>query len=273
MTRYGWRTFGLEVVMIAVTVLFAFPLYVLVNLSLRPEGQLSNPLAIHWPPTLDNYSAAWHQAGLGRAIFDSLAITVCSVAVVVVVSSMAAYPLARSTARLSRWTFGLFMLGLLLPFQLALLPLYTTMRDLHALGSLWGLILFYSGLQVPFCVFLYTAFLRAMPRDYEEAAVLDGCTPLRAFRYVVFPLLRPVTGTVVILNAIFVWNDFLTPLLYLSGTDRQTIPVAIFTFVGQYSSDWQLVFAALVMGIAPILLVYFAMQRQIIRGFSGGLKG
>jgi raffinose/stachyose/melibiose transport system permease protein len=78
---------------------------------------------------------------------------------------------------------------------------------------------------------------------------------------------------VIILNAIFVWNDFLTPLLYLSGTDRQTIPVAIFTFVGQYSSDWQLVFAALVMGIAPILLVYFAMQRHIIRGFSGGLKG
>jgi raffinose/stachyose/melibiose transport system permease protein len=90
---------------------------------------------------------------------------------------------------------------------------------------------------------------------------------------VVFPLLRPITGTVVILNAIFVWNDFLTPLLYLSGTDKQTLPVAIFTFVGQYTTNWQLVFAGLVMGIAPVLVVYFALQRHIIRGFAGGLKG
>jgi raffinose/stachyose/melibiose transport system permease protein len=273
MTRYTKRTFGLELVMIAVTVLFAFPLYVLVNLSLRPQGQLANPLGVHWPLTLANYSSAWHQAGLGRALFDSLVVTAVSVAIVVVVSSLAAYPLARSTARLSKTTFALFMLGLLLPFQLALLPLYTTMRDLHLLGSLWGLVLFYSGLQVPFCVFLYTAFLRSLPRDYEEAAVLDGCSQLNAFWRVVFPLLRPITGTVVILNAIFIWNDFLTPLLYLSGSGRQTIPVAIFTFVGQYSTNWQLVFAGLVMGVAPILLVYFAMQKQIIRGFSGGLKG
>jgi raffinose/stachyose/melibiose transport system permease protein len=126
---------------------------------------------------------------------------------------------------------------------------------------------------MPFSVFLYTAFLRAMPRDYEEAAVLDGCSPFQAFWRVVFPLLRPVTGTVVILNAIFIWNDFLTPLLYLSGSSHQTIPVAIYTFVGQYTSNWQLVFAGLVMGITPILLIYFAMQRHIIRGFTGGLKG
>jgi raffinose/stachyose/melibiose transport system permease protein len=273
MTRYTKRTFGLELVMIAVTVLFAFPLYVLVNLSLRPQGQLANPLGIHWPLTLDNYSSAWHQAGLGRALFDSVVVTAASVAIVVGVSSLAAYPLARSTSRLSKSAFALFMLGLLLPFQLALLPLYTTMRDLHLLGSLWGLVLFYSGLQVPFCVFLYTAFLRSLPRDYEEAAVLDGCSALNSFWRVVFPLLRPITGTVVILNAIFIWNDFLTPLLYLSGSGSQTIPVAIFTFVGQYSTNWQLVFAGLVMGVAPILLVYFAMQKQIIRGFSGGLKG
>src|SRR5262245_55255416 len=109
MSRYTWRTFGLEVGMIAVTILFAFPLYVLVNRAVRPEGELSSPLAMQWPPTLENYGNAWHQAGLGRAIFDSLVITIGSVVVVVVVSAMAAYPLARSTARLSRWMFGLFM--------------------------------------------------------------------------------------------------------------------------------------------------------------------
>jgi raffinose/stachyose/melibiose transport system permease protein len=232
-----------------------------------------DPLALHGGLTLANYRQAWHEAALGRAIFNSAVITVVSVAIVVVVSSLAAYPLARGTARWSKWLFGLFMLGLLLPFQLALLPLYTTIRDLHLLGTLWSLVLFYSGLQIPFSVFLYTAFLRALPTDYEEAALLDGCSPLQAFRRVVFPLLRPITGTVVILNAIFIWNDFLTPLLYLSGSSHQTIPVAIYTFVGQYTSNWQLVFAGLVMGITPILLIYFAMQRHIIRGFAGGLKG
>lgn len=273
MNRYTPRTFGLEVVMIAVAILFIVPLFVLVNLSLRPQYQLVDPLTVQFPLTLENYRVAWREAALGSAIVDSAIIAFVSVAIVVVVSSLAAYPLARSTARWSKWTFALFMLGLLLPFQLALLPLYTTMRDLHLIGSLWGLILFYSGLQMPFSVFLYTAFLRVLPRDYEEAAVLDGCTAFQTFRRVVFPLLRPVTGTVVILNAIFIWNDFLTPLLYLSGSDHQTIPVAIYTFVGQYTSNWQLLFAGLVMGIAPILLIYFAMQRHIIRGFTGGLKG
>jgi len=272
-SRYTWRTLGLEAVMIAVAAVFAFPFFILLNLSLRPQYQLVDPLAIHGGFTLVNYRAAWREAALGRAIFDSAVVTVFSVLIIVVVSSLASYPLARSTARWSKWLFALFMLGLLLPFQLALLPLYTTIRDLHLLGTLWSLVLFYSGLQIPFSVFLYTAFLRAMPREYEEAAFIDGSSPIQAFRGVVFPLLRPITGTVVILNAIFIWNDFLTPLLYLSGSSRQTIPVAIFTFVGQYTSNWQLVFAGLFVGIAPILLVYFAMQRHIIRGFAGGLKG
>jgi raffinose/stachyose/melibiose transport system permease protein len=273
MNRYTWRTFSLELVMIGVAAIFALPFYILINLSLRPQYQLVNPLAIQGNFTIHNYTTAWHQAALGHAMFDSAVIAISSVVIVIIVSSMAAYPLARSTARWSKWMFGLFMLGLLLPFQLALLPLYTTIRDLHLVGTLWSLILFYSGLQIPFSVFLYTAFLRSMPRDYEEAAILDGCSPFQAFRRVVFPLLRPITGTLVILNAIFIWNDFLTPLLYLSGSSHQTVPVAIYTFVGQYTSNWQLVFAGLVVGIAPILVIYFAMQRHIIRGFAGGLKG
>ena len=273
MSRYRLSTFGLELLMVAVTVAFAFPLYILVNLSIREPNDFSSPLSPTTSPTLENFTSAWTQASLGSAFVDSLIVTAASVVVLVLVSALAAYPLARSTARWSRGTFLLVMLGLLLPFQLALLPLYETMRDLDLLGSVWSLVLFYSGLQVPFTIFLYVGFLRALPRDYEEAALLDGCSPLQAFGRVVFPLLRPVTGTVLILNAVFVWNDFLTPLLYLSGSDNQTIPVAIFGFVGQYTSQWQLVFAGLVMGVLPILVVYFLLQRHIIKGFAGGLKG
>jgi len=273
MNRYRARTFGLELVMIAVAAVVGFPIYVLVNLAVRAPSDTSSPITPTASPTLDNFTQAWERGALGGALANSALVTVGSVVIVLAVSSLAAYPLARVASRWSRWTYLLIMLGLVLPFQLAALPLYQTMRDLGLLGTVWSLILFYSGLQVPFTVFLYVAFLRALPRDFEDAALIDGCTQLQGFRHVVFPMLKPVTVTALVLNAIAVWNDFFTPLLYLSGTDQQTMPVAIAGFVGQYITDWNLIFAALVISIVPILAVYFALQRSIINGFAGGLRG
>lgn len=273
MNRYRWRTLALEMVMIAAALVVAFPVYVLVNLAIRPPPDTSSPIRPTTKPTLDNFTQAWQEGGLGGALVNSVLVTAGSVLIVLAVSSLAAYPLARATAKWSRGMFLLIMLGLVLPFQLAALPLYQTMRDLGLLGSVWALILFYSGLQVPFTTFLYVGFMRALPRDFEDAALIDGCRPLEVFRYVVFPMLKPITVTALVLNAIAVWNDFFTPLLYLSGSDQQTVPVALAGFVGQFVSDWNLIFAALVISSVPILAVYFALQRSIINGFAGGLKG
>lgn len=259
--------------MIAVGLIFLIPVYILVNESLKAPSDLSGPLAPARHPTFQNYTSAWGQAGLGHALLTSVLVTVCSVAVLVVVSSLAAYPLARSTRRWPTVAFYVFMIGLLLPFQLALVPLYITMRDLNLLGSPVSLILFYSGHLAPFSIFLYSGFLRAQPVEYEEAAAVDGADTLQTFWRVVFPLMRPVTGTVIILNVLNVWNDFFTPLLYLSGSGNQTVPVALYSFVGEFVSKWNLVFAGLVITIAPILLVYFLMQRTIIKGFASGIKG
>jgi raffinose/stachyose/melibiose transport system permease protein len=271
--RYRWRTFGLELAMVAAAVVVGFPVYVLVNLAIRAPSDTSSPIRPTTSPTLANFAHAWQQGRLGGALVNSVLVTSGSVLVVLAVSSLAAYPLARSTARWSRGTFLLIMLGLVLPFQLAALPLYQTMRDLGLLGSVWALILFYSGLQVPFTTFLYLGFLRALPRDFEDAALIDGCRPLEVFRYVLFPMLKPITVTALVLDAVFVWNDFFTPLLYLSGSAQQTMPVAVAGFVGQFVSNWPLIFAALVISILPILAVYFALQRSIINGFAGGLRG
>jgi raffinose/stachyose/melibiose transport system permease protein len=273
MNRYTGRTLALEVLMIAVAVVFAFPVYVLINLALRSPSDTSSPIVPTSSPTLDNFTEAWREGGLGGALINSVVVTVVSVAIILVVSSLAAYPLARSTAHWSRGAFLLIMLGLILPFQLASLPLYQTVRDLGLLGSVWSLVLFYAGLQVPFTTFLYVGFLRALPRDFEEAATIDGCGPLTAFRYVVLPMLKPITVTALVLNTVSVWNDFFTPLLYLSGSDQQTMPVAVAGFVGQFVSDWNLIFAALLISIVPVLAVYLALQRSIINGFAGGLKG
>jgi raffinose/stachyose/melibiose transport system permease protein len=259
--------------MIAVAIMFFIPIYVLVNLAVRQPGDPATPLA--WPTaiTFDNFIDAWVQGNLGNALANSAVITVLSVVILVTLSALAAYPLARSTRRWSRLTFAIFMLGLILPFQLGMIPLYTTMRDLGLLGSVWSLVIYYVGLQIPFSIFLYTGFLRGLPVEYEEAAAVDGAGLMSTFGRIVFPLLRPVTGTVVILNVIIVWNDFFTPLLYLSGSGVQTVPVALFSFVGQYTSQWNLVFAGLVISITPILAVYFALQRTVIKGFASGLKG
>jgi raffinose/stachyose/melibiose transport system permease protein len=134
-------------------------------------------------------------------------------------------------------------------------------------------VIIYIGAGMPFNVFLYTIFMRSVPRDYEEAAVLDGCGPLRMFWHVVFPLMRPVTGTVVILATINVYNDFFAPLLYLSGSGVSTVPLALRDFSSQYFTDWGAIFAALVISITPVLVFYLLLQKHIIRGFAGGLKG
>jgi raffinose/stachyose/melibiose transport system permease protein len=272
--RYGLANLLTELAMIGAALVIVFPVYVLVTLSLKSRGEVTKePLSLPSTFLLSNYKHAWSEASLGPAIVSSTVITVSSGLLLVLLGSLASFTLARRATRLSYATYLLFLLGLVLPFQLALIPLYQTVRDLHLIGTYWSMIGFYTGLQLPFTIFLYTGFLRSIPRDYEHAAAIDGASQLEAFAQIVFPLLRPVTGTVIILNAIFTWNDFLTPLLYLSGSDRRTIPVAVNSFVGQYVTQWQLVFAGLVIAIAPILLVYFLLQRTIIKGFASGLKG
>lgn len=272
MHRRTWRTYLLELAMVLAAMVFAFPFYILVNLSLRKPGSLAAPLRPSLQPTVENFVNAWDRASLGAAMVNSIVVTVVSVILIVALSSFAAFPLARCTRGWSRFTFLGFMAGLLLPFQLGMIPLYTTMKDLHLLGSLVSLIVYYAGLQMPLSIFLYTTFMRAVPRDYEESAYIDGAGPIACFRLIVFPLMRPVTGTVAIMTAIFAWHDFLTPLLYVGGTDRQTLPVAIYGFVQQYVSQWSLLFAGLIISVVPILLCYFFMQKRIIKGFAGGLK-
>ena len=273
MNRYTWRTGLGEGGMFIVALIFLFPIYILLNMAVRPATDGSSPLALTTAPTLENFGTAWTQSGLGGAIVNSIIVTVVSVLLIVAISSLAAYPLARITAGWSSFAFYGFMIGLLLPFQLGLIPLYTTMRQLGLLGSILPLIIIYVGLRVPFSLFLYVQFLRQIPIDYEEAASLDGANRLQTFGRVVFPLLRPITGTVIILNGLFIWNDFLQPLLYLSGTNNRTVPVAVYSFVGEFTSQWGVIFSALIIGVVPILIAFFFLQKSLIQGLASGVKG
>jgi raffinose/stachyose/melibiose transport system permease protein len=272
--RPGYGRYVLELVMVAAAVVFLFPVYALVTLSLKSPSQIADsPLSPPTSPTFHNFGDAWSSASLGSALVNSTVITALSLLLLIVIGSTGAYYLARRVRGLGYSLYVLFLLGIILPFQLGMIPLYKLVDDLGWLGTYQGMILFYTGIQMPFTVFLYTGFIRALPPDYAQAALIDGCNHRQAFTRIVFPLLRPITGTVIILNAVFIWNDFFTPLLYLGGSGKETVPVAVFSFVGQYVSNYGLVFAGLVLAALPILIIFLLLQRYVIKGFAGGLKG
>jgi raffinose/stachyose/melibiose transport system permease protein len=271
--RYTFRTLILEIVMIVVALIFMAPIYILIINALRPESDQSTALSFPAAPTFDNFVTAWQTANLGAAMINSLVVTIVSVFVIAFIGSLAAYPLARLTSGWSKAAYYGFMAGLILPFQLGLIPLYQTMRDIGQIGSLSSLVIIYAGIQTPLAIFLFTEFLRSVPADYEEAASLDGAGRWGTYWHVVLPMVRPITGTVVVLNAVLIWNDFYVPLLYLGGSGNATLPVAVFQFTGQYSSQWGLIFSSLIIGCIPIVAAFLIMQRAVFRGYATGIKG
>lgn len=273
-TRYGLGSLLRELSMIVVAIIFLFPVYVLVSLSFKSAADINaGGLGLPQPVDTSNYPTAWESASIGAAFLNSLTITFGSILLLIVLGSLAAYYLARVSSNVSYGIYILFLVGIILPFQLALVPLYRMMYEAGLLGTYGSMIAFYTGLQLPFTVFLYTGFLRGVPREYGEAALVDGAGHMMSFVRVTFPMLRPITGTVIILNAVFIWNDFLTPLLYLSGSGKETLPVAIYAFVGQYTAEWGLVFASVILAAVPMLAVFLFLQRFVIKGFASGLKG
>jgi raffinose/stachyose/melibiose transport system permease protein len=275
--RYTWRTFSRELILIVGALVFFVPVYLGVQLSLKSTPDVFlHPLSFPSHPVVGNYQTAWRGAaghGLGRALVNSLVITIGSVVGLVVIGSVCAYTIARRPSRLGTVLYALFLLGIIVPFQLGIVPIYVAMRSIGLVPSYFGQILLEIGLLMPFTVFLYTGFVRTLPREYEEAAQVDGAGLMRTFFRVVFPLLRPVTGTVAVLAAVVVWNDFFLPLVFLTGSKYEPLPVAVYAFVGDFLSQWNYIFAAVVVAMLPVLAFYLFAQRQLIRGFSGGIRG
>ena len=168
--------------------------------------------------------------------------------------------------------YVLFVLGIILPFQLGLVPTYSVLQHLHLVGSYLGIILLYTGIWMPFSVFLYTGFVRAPRRStrrHRPSTAPPRCA--RSGRSCSL-LLRPVTGTVAIFTGLIIWNDFFLSLIFLNGTNKTPLPVAVYTFVGAFASRWNLIFAAVIVSLAPVLIFFLVAQRQLIHEFTGGIK-
>lgn len=256
----------------------AAPVYLLVVLSFKtPQEAAVSPFAPPHALHVQNYSEAWAggngTATFGEALINSFITTAAVVALVIILGAPAGYALARRASRISGGLFWLFVVGMILPAQLGFLPLYVFLVNAGLAGSRLGLILVFVGQLLPLSVFLYTGFARSLPDDYEKAASVDGASSLRVFIQIVLPLMRPVTGTVAILVGMFTWNDFFTPLIFVGGTSNVTLPVAVQSFVGHYVSKWNLIFAGIVIALAPIVVFYISSQKYVIRGFTSGVRG
>lgn len=206
---------------------------------------------------LDNYINAFEKLDYLKVFSNSLIITVLSNIVLIVFCSMAAYMLVRTKKRISNVIFMIFVAAMIIPFQSIMIPLIKTAGNFGLLNSIWGLVIMYLGFGSGMTIFLYHGFIKGIPVELEEAAIIDGCSRFGVFWRIVFPLLKPITVTIVILNSLWIWNDYLLPSLVLQNPEYRTIPLATFFFFGQYTKQWDLALAALVLGIIPLLIFFF----------------
>lgn len=249
------------------------PIYLVVVNSLKTRAEAGNMGAgLPGAPQWENFLTVIEQGKLGGAFFNSLLYSLAATALCVILASMAAYVLARRRTRGHRLLYLLLIMGIAMPTNFV--TLMQVMQWTHLVNTQIGIILLYAAMQIPFSVFLVYAFIGTIPRELDEAALMDGCTPLRAFFRVIFPLLTPVLVTLSVLSILNIWNEFLMPLYFLNRSSDWPMTLAVYNFFGQYQSDWSLVSADVVLTILPVIVIYLVAQRWILSGMSAGaVKG
>ena len=268
-------TIVLQIVMVIIALIFLAPFYFLLVNSVKSLGDIMVDAA-NWPTAFhfDNYSKAWEMTRFPEAFANSVIITVISNLIIAMLSAMAAYRMVRSNTRFNQIVFMLFVSAMVIPFQSIMIPLLQVINFLGVNNSIVGLILSYLGLGIPLSVFLFHGFVKGIPLEIEEAATVDGASPFRVFARIVLPMLKPMMVTVIILNCLWVWNDYLLPSLILQSPELRTIPLATFAFFGQYSKQWDMALPALVLGITPIIIFFLSLQKYIVEGVAAGsVKG
>lgn len=271
-----WASKASKIIILALWALIvSIPLLILVTVTVKsPQDLLHTTLGLPKVFMWSNFAEAWRTANLGMAFGNSILITGLAIVGIVLASSFAAYPLARVKSKFTSTMFLYFISGIMVPFQLSMIPLYKLLKFLHLINTHQGVILIFIAMSIPFSIFLYTGFLKGIPKELEESALMDGCGPFRTFATIIFPLMKPVTASVIITNSLSIWNDFLVPLLFLQAKTSRTIPMAIFTFTGQYNNSWNMIFAAILLGTLPLVITFLFLQKHFIKGIVGGaVKG
>ena len=242
MFRYTKLTALREFAFWLLALVFLAPFYFLITTSLKSDQETltTSNLAPPSTPDFGNFLEVLTAQGNSNVVLgliNSVLITAGSILLLVLFGSITGYVLSRSTRRWSRGVYYLFLIAIVLPTQLGTVPLYIGARSIGLTGSIWGMVILYTGMLLPLSIFLYAGFFRGLGTEYEEAATIDGASRTQVFFRIVLPLMSPATGTVAILAGLIVWNDFFTALIFLGGSTTQTLPVAMYTYVGGLVSE------------------------------------
>ena len=271
-----------SVLLVCLSLIWLSPIYIILANSFKSRDEMYvNPLGMPVKFSLEYYSGAMEKMNFLRAFGVSLVITIVSVAIIVVLCAMAAWMMARSDGKLSKAIYYTLILTMLIPFQTLMMPLMQEMNSLEKLlgiqikDTIGGLIFMYIGFGAGMGVFMFYGFVKgSLPRTLEEAAIIDGCNTWQLFWRVVFPLMKPTIITLVILDVIWIWNDYLLPSLTLKSASNRTIPIGTQVFFGQYTIEWNMAMAALMLTIIPVVVFYLCAQKHIVKGVAAGaVKG
>ncbi|RXZ81936.1 carbohydrate ABC transporter permease [Paenibacillaceae bacterium] len=258
-------------ILIAAAIFTLFPIYMAILNSLKTQGEmLTNILSL--PSTLEwgNYQDAYKKINYLRSLKNTAIVVAVGLAGIVLFSSMAGYKLSRTPGKLSAFIFGLFVMSTLIPFHSIMITLVKISKDLKLQGTTVGLGLVYIGLGVAVAIFLYHGFVKSIPRELDEAALMDGCGEFRLYLRIIFPLLLPITATIAILNTLWMWNDFLLPLLLLTRFQEYTLLLSTNMLFGEYNNDWSAILSSLVLAMLPVVVLYLVLQKYILHGIAEG---
>ena len=268
------RAVIVSVILIPICILWIYPLLWMVSASLKTNAEIFRGLSLlPETPQWQNYQRAWEQARIGQYFINTVIITASSVALVVVTTSMIGYVLGRYSFPGKRVVVGLFVATVFLPTGYTIIPVFEMVNRLGLGDTLWGVVLAQSGGAHVLYILLFAGYFSQLPRELEEAAIMDGAGFIRVFFQVMLPLSMPIMATVIILQFIGSWNDFLLPLvLTLSRPELRTLAVGMYAFRGEFYVDWSGMAAAATISLLPIIIVFLFMQRYFVEGIAGAVK-
>lgn len=273
--RNSFFNIFVEILLIIAALFTLFPLLMALMNSFKTNRELLINV-MSWPTefSFDNYVRTFSKMHYRRSLVNTVFLAALAVALMTFFSALSGWKLCRTKTKLSRFLLNLFVFSMLIPFSSIMIPLYRVILALKLKNSLIGLSLAYAGLGVSMAIFLYHGFVKSVPAEMEEAAYIDGCGALQTFFLIVFPMLKPITATICITNVLWVWNDFLLPLIVLSDSKKYTLLLSTNTLFGQYSSDWSAILSSLILAALPVIVFYAIFQKQILQGIAdGAVKG
>ncbi|MBS3847651.1 carbohydrate ABC transporter permease [Devosia sp. J2-20] len=261
----------IQIILVANTFIMLVPILIMVFSAFKSTPEIfKSPFSVPDFGNLVNFIKIWTQTNFLRYLFNSFVVTGASMALILTLGTMAAYALARYRFWGAGFILMFFIAGLTLPLKLAIIPLFMLMRDLGILNNQLSLIFVYTAMGLPSTVFIMTGFIRTLPNELEDAARMDGASEARIMWSIMLPLVRPAMVIAGIQNVVPIWNDFFFPLVFIQNDALKTLPQGLTTFMGEYTTDWGVLFAGLTLSAAPIILIYIVLSKQFISGMTSG---